>query len=389
MEKKVLLATVYYQLNYGSVLQAYATQKIIDELGIQNQTINCKIINEQVKKKKIVYYLKHIYQKDVFMGQIKRYNLKLIKKVNGKFRKKILQREAVFEEFVNNQFKLTKPVKYKELGKLCENAWAVLVGSDQLWLPSNIEANYFTLAFVPKKIKKISYATSFGLSELPKIQGEKAKLYLDSFSCISVREESGVSIAKSLTNKEVHLVCDPTLLITNEQWQEIIPQEPIVKEKYIFCYFLGSNKAHREWAQLLSKKTGYKIVSLLHLDEYTKRDEEFTDVALYDINPFEFINLIKYAEYICTDSFHGTIFSIQNSKKFFVFKRFTNLNRASTNSRLDTLLKMFELQNRIIDSKVEPEMAIEMDIDYKKINGLMNKLRTHSISFLQKAFEIL
>lgn len=100
---------------------------------------------------------------------------------------------------------------------------------------------------------------------------------------------------------------------------KIQKKEPIIKGKYILCYFLGNNPPHREFAEKLKKETGCKIVALTHLDEFVKSDEGYADETPYNIDPADFLNLIRNAEYVCTDSFHCSVFSILYKKSFIHF----------------------------------------------------------------------
>ena len=107
----------------------------------------------------------------------------------------------------------------------------------------------------------------------------------------------------------------------------------IVKGKYILCYFLGNNPLHREFAKRLKEVTGCKIIALTHLDEFVKSDEGYADETPYDIDPADFLNLIRNAEYVCTDSFHCSVFSILYKRQFFTFRRYNRNTKQSTNSR--------------------------------------------------------
>ena len=156
--------------------------------------------------------------------------------------------------------------------------------------------------FVPDFVNTIAYATSFGQSELPKDSSQKASVFLKKIKHIGVREESGQKLVKKLAGRNVPVVCDPTLLFTGEEWMSIQQEKPIMEGRYIFCYFLGNNPPHREFAKRLKEQTGCKIVALTHLDEYVKSDEGYADETPYDIDPADFLNLIRYAEYVCTDS---------------------------------------------------------------------------------------
>ena len=261
--------------------------------------------------------------------------LKLDRKVNKKLNKNLEIREKKFEEF-RNKFRLTKPfTTYEEIAQQCEKYSDVLVGSDQLWLPVNVVSDYYTLNWVPNNINKVSYATSFGISSIPKKYYDKYRKFLSRIDFISVREKNACELVTDISGKDAELVCDPTLLLNKKEWLEIQEEKPIVKGNYILCYFLGKNIEHRKFAEKLKERTGYKIVSINHCDEYVKYSDKFADEIPYNIGPGEFINLIRNAKYVCTDSFHGTVFSLINKVNFFTFERFAGKNiKMSTNSRI-------------------------------------------------------
>lgn len=141
-------------------------------------------------------------------------------------------------------------------------------------------------------------------------------MFLKKIKHIGVREESGQKLVKEIANRDVPVVCDPTLLFTGDEWMAIQQKEPIIKGKYILCYFLGNNPPHREFAKRLKEVTGCKIIALTHLDEFVKSDEGYADETPYDIDPADFLNLIRNAEYVCTDSFHCSVFSILYKRQF-------------------------------------------------------------------------
>lgn len=385
MKKKVGLVTCYFKHNYGSMLQAYATQKILDDNNIPNETINIDN-NIDFKKGKRNYYLHQIFNYNFIKSKFGMLKLKLDKKLNKELGKNINIRTKKYETF-KKKFHLTKPYQtYEELTKLCQERYSdVIVGSDQLWLPVNVVADYYTLSFVPEEVNKISYATSFGVSEIePKYKGLYKK-FLDRINHLSVREESGVNIIQNISTNKAKLVCDPTLLLTKKEWEEIVPEKRIIKEKYILCYFLGKNIEHRKFAERLKQETGYIIVSLNHADEYVKYSDTFADIKPYNIGPSEWINLIKNAEYICTDSFHGTVFSLINNKNFYTFRRYKATNKVSTNSRIDSLLSIVDLKERLLDGTEEISSILNLEIDYTKVNKKLSTFRKTSKKFLLDA----
>ena len=199
--------------------------------------------------------------------------------------------------------------------------------------------------FVPENINKIAYSASFGVSQIPFFQKRKTKEFLERIDHLSVREQSGAKIIKELTGKDVPVILDPTMIIDRSVWDKNIPNERLVDEDYIFCYFLGNNSQHRKEVKKLADDKKLKIVTLRHLDEFIPEDEYFGDISPYDIGPAEFINLIRHARYVCTDSFHGSVFSILYHKQFISFNRY-NAGSNSRNSRLDTLFGNIGISRR-------------------------------------------
>lgn len=384
--KKVGLVSCYFKHNYGSMLQAYATQKILDDMGIENETINIEE-NIDFKNGKKKYYMTQVFNFSFIKAKLGMIKLKVDKKINKELGKNIGIRDKKYEEFKKN-FKLTDGFKnYAELNEQCKNYSSVLVGSDQLWLPVNVVADYYTLNWVPDDVNKISFSTSFGFSSVPEKYKEDYKKFLNRINFLSTREVAGQKIIKELTDRDATLVCDPTLLFNKEEWMSIQKEEPIVKEKYILCYFLGNSIEYRKFAERLREKTGYKIVSLNHADEYVKYSDIFADETPYDIDPSEFLNLIRNAEYVCTDSFHGTVFSLINNKKFFVFRRYNKKSKVSTNSRLDSLLEIVNLKERLLEGNEDVQVWMDKEIDYVAVDEKLEAFREESKAFLRGALE--
>ena len=387
MNKKVGIVSCYFKHNYGSMLQAYATQKVLDNIGLENETFNITD-NIDFKKGKAKYYRTQIFNFKFIKSKIGMIKLKVDKKIHRKLGKNIAIRDKKYNEF-EKEFRLTSPqLTYDDMNKKAKNYSSIIVGSDQLWLPVNVVADYYTLNWVPDDVNKISYATSFGISEIPLKYEQLYERFLKRINYISVREDKGCKIIKELTGKDVKLVCDPTMLLTKSEWLEIQQEEPIIKERYILCYFLGKNIEHRKFAEKLKEKTGYKIVSLNHADEYVKYSDKFADLTPYDIGPKEFLNLIRNAMYVCTDSFHGTVFSLINNVEFFTFERYKSKNsKVSTNSRIYSLLGLMNLKNRLLKGNEDINEVLKNSIDFKNVNEKLEKFREESKRFLEEALK--
>lgn len=383
--KKVAIVSCYFKHNYGSMLQSYATQKILDDMKIENETINVDKNVDFLKGKK-KYYISQVLNFNFIKTKFGMVKLKIDKKLNKDLRNNIAVRDKKYEEF-KEVFRLTKPYEtYSELTQACkENYRSVVVGSDQLWLPVNVVADYYTLNFVPKGVDRVSFSTSFGVSSVPEKYEEAYKSFLNKIDYLSIREEAGQKLIKNLTGRDATLVCDPTLLFNKDEWMMIQHKERFIKDKYIFCYFLGNNIEHRKFAERLKEKTGCKIVSLNHCDEYVKYSDVFADETPYNVGPSEFLNLIRNAEYVCTDSFHGTVFSLINNVKFFTFRRYSNNSKISTNSRINSLLNIVGLKDRLLVGDEDINNESGKIIDFDDVNDKLENFRNDSKAFLKQA----
>lgn len=389
---RIGILSCYDHHNYGSMLQAYATQKIMEESGHEAITIAYLRPIKYMTQSKARYYFHKITNKDILTAKIR---LVLSRQAEKKYPEVVSGRKvraAYFEDFYRTHCNLSKlKVTREELSAFSETCDAIVVGSDQLWNPISVEHDFFTLTFVPDYIKKISYATSIGTTKIPGYQIETYKKFLKRFDSISVREKSGAEIILKLgIDKPATVVLDPTLLFTRQEWMSIQDEEPIIHEKYILCYFLGINEEHRKFADAIKRITGYRIVALQHLDEFVKKDLEFGDIRPYDVGPSEFINLIRNAEYVCTDSFHGACFSILNHKNFFSLNRYADTNTQSTNTRIDSLLSMTGLEGRRVDLEFDMlsiREKLRLEIDYDLVDARLEKERKRSRAFLKDALE--
>lgn len=164
-------------------------------------------------------------------------------------------------------------------------------------------------------------------------------------------------------------------------------KEPIVEGKYILCYFLGNNPPHREFAKRLKEATGCKIIALTHLDEFVKSDEGYADETPYDIDPADFLNLIRNAEYVCTDSFHCSVFSILYKRQFFTFRRYNRNTKQSTNSRLDTLFNMAGITGRLLTGEENIVDCLKIETDFESVHKKLEGIRQKSYEYLLAALK--
>ena len=243
MEKKIAaLVTCYFQHNYGSQLQAFATQKLFDTLGVANETIRIDGLKPEINRRKYKYFLSKIFDINTVKDKWATVKKVLATKRNHEYAEHLSERYKMFDNYAIKEFHLSQTYNsFAELTNAATEYNMFVVGSDQLWLPSNISADYYTLNFVPDAVPKMALATSFGVSELPKKQARMARMFLPRIEYCSVREQSGQKLVKDLTGRDVPVVCDPTILFNADEWSKDIDKEPFTDGNYLFCYFLGNN----------------------------------------------------------------------------------------------------------------------------------------------------
>ena len=349
----------YYHENYGGVVQCFAFTEFLKNNGVEFQLIK---YNKKNGLKGIIKNLPRIFNK-------------VLLKAN------YLIRMNTIHNFQKHYFtNILEVNSYKELSKIAVKFDCFISGSDQLWSPAGLPTNFFNLMFVPDQIKKVSYASSFGVSNIPWYQKTRTKKFLLRFDNISVREEQGAKIINELIHKKVDIVVDPVFLLTKNEWELILGDKLIMSDSYIFAYFLGDNEIHRREVIDFAKRKKIKIVTMPHLDQYIKKDEHFGDVQLYDVDPFDFLRLIRNANYICTDSFHGTAFSILFNKQFIVFDRYKKNSTTSKNSRIESICNMLDLTWRRFNGN--NMNILDEKIDYQDVNEKLDKLTSKSKKYL-------
>lgn len=368
--------------NYGTSLQGFATIKKLQDLGYRCEIIHyIKQLTFRQKLKMVYMMFRCGVAKEKICGVANKINMKL----HSGYRRGIVERTRAVDKYKDSHL---KPLFHDYIGfeALCngsKNYDVVLVGSDQVWTPLSLYTKFYNLLFVDVAIPKVAYASSFGVSRIPTFQHQGTKEYLNRFYRIGVREVAGREIVKSLSDNNAVVVADPTMLLSKDEWDNEISDSTINEnEPYIFCYFLGANQEARIAAKKLKQITGYNIVTIRHMDEYVAEDECFGDKAPYFVGPNDFVKYISQAAYVCTDSFHCTVFSILYNRKFMSFYRFKAGSKGSRNSRIDSLLDMFGLTDRIFKGDIS---MIKNEINYELVGEILVKYREDSIDFLKNA----
>ena len=366
--------------NYGGILQAYALQKALKDQGHE-----ARIIDIHYKKNWFWDFFKSTCKRVLNIVLFRTFDNNFILYPNKKEFNGIYKNNLVF---ITKNFDKTKRLNcLKHYSTIAEyNFEAIIVGSDQVWRPEYSPAmpNYFLDFLVDNKsIKKITYAASFGVDywNFSERETETYSKLVQDFNAVSVREDSAVLLCKENFNLDTTQVLDPTLLLSIEDYENLIDkEESSVLLPSLFCYVLDDapeKKAIIEFLStelnltpnLIDMKIKYKSINKINLNK--------------SVHPSigNWINGFKTAEYIVTDSFHGMVFSILFNKQFIIIG---NVDRGM--SRFTSLLKLLQLESRLVFSLDQLSTdKINEPIDYIAVNKIITKEKKKSLEFLATA----
>ena len=260
-----------------------------------------------------------------------------------------------------------------------------ICGSDQVWAPLSNEwytfphtSSYF-LGFTDKK--KISYAASFGVSNIPESYYAEISPYLERFDALSVREHSVSKLLSQRLKRNVLTVVDPTLLFSGSQWINLLGLKT-TESNYILSYLLGESSDNRKRVTAFSRHFNLPLRTVPYIGEYTKADRYFGDIQLVGITPQEFLMQIYNASVVITDSFHCAVFSILFRKEFAIIKRTEDYANNSMNGRLYDLLTSIGLVDRLVTKENTLDIVLNKRIPYDLVDLQLNKLKKESTEWL-------
>jgi len=368
--KKIAILTLNGYHNYGNRLQNYATQEVLKSLGFDVETVPVDRSNDSDKK---------LSKRLARISSISELKTKIRMRINNYLNKDIIrERKDKFIRFSKEHINETEyTISNNDIPiDLSKRYDYFVVGSDQVWNPNNLHGTSFYFLTFAENRKRISYAASFAISEIPDEYIERYKKWLSEMHRISVREEAGAKIIKDLTDRDAIVLVDPTLMLTKEKWISISKEatnKP--KNKYLLTYFLGdiSNKSKRR-IRAIAKNNQLQIINLVDL-----KDEE-----TYKTGPSDFIDYVNSASVVCTDSFHGVIFSILMETPFFVFERIDN--SPSIYSRIDTLLTTFKLESRKSSNITNNGQFLE--VNYSHVAPILEVERKKALDYLKEALHV-
>lgn len=375
----ILTSTPSFINNYGAILQAYALQTQLKKLSYDPYIIKYADANEYVQGRvKLIDRIKNILFSQNLSLQAKR-KLIINKIVNKSVTPRFIKFQNEYIHFYNDKY-----IDYEGLKEISEKFYAFITGSDQVWNPNvhhGVNDPGYFLQFVPKEIKRISYAPSFGVDIIPETCKINLKEYISFLDFVSIREESGRKLIHDICGINIPVVVDPTLLLNCEDYDKIIDDSICPNNPYLVYYKFGRIFEIDSIILQISKKYGYKVICIPAGLE-TKFSPD------YNIGPKEFIALISNANLVCTDSFHATVFSIIYNKPFLAFSREKENNNIPTmNSRIKNLLNMLKLDNCWVGAGESLDINNLPNPNYEEANEIRHINQDKGIKFLINALQ--
>lgn len=362
MKKNAAFITVHVGTNFGSVLQSIATARVIESLGVEPLLID--YIPDRVTYSR--------FFRRMFRGVVP-----FIK--NLVFLPNFIKNTNIYSNYLRKHCPMSPAFYDKDdFAKNCPTADYYITGSDQVWNSKHNEGfnDRYYFAQTPDNAVRISFASSIGETELSEEHTARIKSLLSRYKAISVREESAKQLIEGMGLKATHLL-DPTFMLNKEEWKPYMSKR-IVKEEYLLIYTPYNTldkKAIFDAAREIAKEKGLKVVTF----SWDWRKDKMADKTITYATPGDFLSLMHYADYVVTNSFHGTAFSINLNKEFSVFMP------SAFSTRISSIIDLCGLNGRMVTDRFNLAKAKEA-IDYTIVNEILDKERNKSIEFLKKAF---
>ena len=378
--KKIGMLTFYSEYNYGAMLQAYALQTKIKELGYSAEFI--RFFDRKFKEEKPTNTICRVKK-----------ILKNLKSVEFSIKKYIINRHigerkySLFDDFVERYISTSRNAYYslEDLKKADNEYDAFVTGSDMVWsdIGQNLDAYFLTFA---SEGKRISYAPSLTGRENETVeQREQYKNWINRIDFLSCREKYGVNYISNITGRKAKQVVDPTLLIEKEVWKEKFHIEKRHGQPYILCYmFRGIKKAMLKKIKYYAEENNLRIIFIPMSVQETLYDLKNGLDASY--GPKEFVELFYNASYVVTNSFHGLLFSLIMNKPFSLIHRGKGNEWLKHEERMTNILSLLDIENCFVNES-DFDMNLNWDIDYNIINSKISELRRDSLDYLSNALK--
>ena len=370
----------FYTGNYGAALQAFATQYYLrTRLGLDAAVVRTRPgVPGETRLTRL------LLRGGLFRSPIAKLRRRLRRtepQPGASFQARLAERARKFAEFEETQLALDdNPNRlYREYYRSPPDYDIYLSGSDQVWNPTGFgRCNpVYYLDFVPEGRKRVSYASSFAISEIPARYRREMKRFLARFDSISVRETGGADIVEELTGIRPPVVVDPTFLLTGEEWRRLIGTgSPAPRDPYILFYRLGTQPGYRQFRDHVLTQTRLHSLTIP-----TREQDAPCGEGVCDAGPFDFVRLIAQAALVVTDSFHAAALSINLGTPFYALLRDDPAKKGNMNSRVHSLLKRLDLTGRLIDPNTPFPQTLTLTPP--DAGGFLTPWRTESAAWLK------
>ena len=372
--KKIAILTQPLISNYGGILQAFALQKVLKNKNYDVTTIDRRY-NGVSSSKLFLSNVKNTIINKLKLGNERNFTSSDINYIT-KNPRNFISKYITLSEIIDQNAKMVKHFENKSYD-------VVIVGSDQVWRPRyspNIYDYFFGFLKDSSKTKKLSYAASFGVDtwEYNENQTKEVKNLISLFDAVSVREKSAVELCKNNLDAQAQFVLDPTLLLEKEDYLKLITKKSEKSSASLFTYVLDKSESKKDIINFVQKKLGKEIKT--NQPKEMIKESSSRVLSDYAYPPIEgWIESFDEADFIVTDSFHGTVFSLIFNKPFLTI---VNSDRGA--ARFKSLLSLLDLEDRLIDAYDESLISekLSLPIDYIKVNERLKELKADSLAYL-------
>lgn len=354
------ILTFHRATNYGAVLQCYALQQTLNTLKIENEVIDyrCPFIERHYSPIPSVSLL-HTRQ---FTRELCNAPVKL---------KARLQ----FDKFLLSKIRLSSKTKKRKMESFCQKYDAIISGSDQVWnLAITGEDTTYLLDFKTENCKKLSYAASIGPRAVEKKYIDMMQTYLQKFDVLSVREEAAVETVQQITGRVPLIDVDPTVLVETSEWNRLAMESKLHCKKFLFLYLMQDSPELIHIAKTTAQEKGLTLYSIMMVQM-----KEPVGIDMRGASVEDYLYLIKNAEYVFTNSFHGIMFALRFHKKFFWSYQ---IGKNMSNPRFEMLVNQYGIACRCLIRGMKIEEYKEIDFEF--VEEVMKNQRKTSLQHLKE-----
>lgn len=352
------LITIHVGYNFGSILQTIATCIIFQKHNIEPIVVDYRPDRVTYRR-----YWKVACQSP----------FKLLKRII--YYPIYYANRRIYQNFLKRYCKLSAPIYSADnFKKKCPKADLYITGSDQVWNSIHNEGFNDRYLFAGVHGAKIAFASSFGVEKLPQEEFELFKRYLNDYQAISVREKSAQHLVEQMGYKAQHIL-DPTFLIPKDEWRQYMSRR-LIREPYLLLYLpynISNINEILSLAKNIARQKSLRIITF----SWNISTKQYADKTVRFANPGDFLSLMNYADFVITNSFHGTAFAINLNKQFRVFMP------SGFGTRIISILELCGIRDKVLVTNSTNTQDIEDEIDYNSVNVILDSERTKANNFIK------